>query len=840
MIDVISVNIDSNGKVKTSSKTLCNQYENGVAQFKLNVPPDWQDDSYFYYLCVVPPESAGIKQYAVPLTEEFIFLISSGITWHLGTWKFVFMVLNSELPDTGVVPTEGIVSISDSWEGSVNKSILNLDDLAEQPVDPNFTLLYTDLMALRNSVENIGEYAQAQGDYAKGVGEQLLQDKEDGVFDGEDGDDGVSPTVAVNTSTESTYTLDITDANGTITTPNLKGQQGNPGSPGNDGTSPTVTVHTSTSTEYTLDITDVNGTTTTPNLRGADGSDGQDGTDGTSPTVTVNTNTDTIYKLDITDVNGTITTPNLKGADGEPGTTTYSDLSDKPSINGVTLSGNKTSSALGLLSTSGGEMYGPINMRGYSINDVGRMNVTYTPSATTDVVNKRYADTKETASNKVTTIDANSTDTQYPSAKAVYDYATPKSTYGYVQEPATEGTNGQVLTTDGNGGRSWITVQGGGTSDYTQLTNKPSINSVALTGNKSLSDLGIADKSLYNDTTINTGRAANSTVGNNSAALGFPNTNIASGRDAFTTGIENTASGNDSFAEGEVNTASGEAAHVGGMDSTAAGDMSFAFGDSVEANGEASVALGRYTIAGSDNQFVTGKFNISDSNDAYAEIVGNGKWVTGTGAVRSNARTTDWSGNAWFAGNVYVGSTSGTNKDSGSKKLATEDYIDSLVVDGAKKTMLYNGKASSTAVLSGAIQQLSDSIYNYDMILVGFNCMVQNFGRSMEICDTIYPNNALIDWCDTTGAGASGAHHIYNSNQAHNNLYRIIWGFTDETHIRNIVSAHVNTGTYGWVDEGICYVVGYKFSSLPDGYATEQYVDNAIASAVTSAIGGSY
>ena len=31
----------------------------------------------------------------------------------------------------------------------------------------------------------------------------------------------------------------------------------------------------------------------------------------------------------------------------------------------------------------------------------------------------------------------------------------------------------------------------GGTSDYSQLTNKPSINSVTLSGNKSLSDLGI-------------------------------------------------------------------------------------------------------------------------------------------------------------------------------------------------------------------------------------------------------------------------------------------------------------------------------------------------------------
>ena len=35
-------------------------------------------------------------------------------------------------------------------------------------------------------------------------------------------------------------------------------------------------------------------------------------------------------------------------------------------------------------------------------------------------------------------------------------------------------------------------------------------------------------------------------------------------------------------------------------------------------------------------------------------------------------------GDAWFAGDVYVGSTSGTNKDEGSKKLATEEYVNNL------------------------------------------------------------------------------------------------------------------------------------------------------------------
>lgn len=62
-----------------------------------------------------------------------------------------------------------------------------------------------------------------------------------------------------------------------------------------------------------------------------------------------------------------------------------------------------------------------------------------------------------------------------------------------VDEPSSEGTDGQVLATNGSGGRYWKTVSGGGggTSDYTDLTNKPQINSVTLIGNKSLDDIGI-------------------------------------------------------------------------------------------------------------------------------------------------------------------------------------------------------------------------------------------------------------------------------------------------------------------------------------------------------------
>lgn len=49
------------------------------------------------------------------------------------------------------------------------------------------------------------------------------------VYDGEDGDDGFSPTITVKSSTSTEYILTITDKNGSYDTPNLKGSGGGGG-----------------------------------------------------------------------------------------------------------------------------------------------------------------------------------------------------------------------------------------------------------------------------------------------------------------------------------------------------------------------------------------------------------------------------------------------------------------------------------------------------------------------------------------------------------------------------------------------------------------------------------
>lgn len=173
----------------------------------------------------------------------------------------------------------------------------------------------------------------------------------------------------------------------------------------------------------------------------------------------------------------------------------------------------------------------------------------------------------------------------------------------------------------------------------------------------------------------------------NAHAEGYQTT--ASGYNSHAEGASTTASGTAAHAEGYSSTASGAYSHAEGLGTTASGPVSHAEGDYGEASGQSSHIEGEATIANRAYQHVQGKFNIQDDGGSiysdlgnYAHIVGNG---TATNA-RSNAHTLDWSGNAWFAGDVYVGSTSGKNKDAGSKKLATEDVFTGTdgVADGTK------------------------------------------------------------------------------------------------------------------------------------------------------------
>lgn len=128
----------------------------------------------------------------------------------------------------------------------------------------------------------------------------------------------------------------------------------------------------------------------------------------------------------------------ISSTGGTGGTTNYNDLTNKPQIGGTTLSGNKSAADLGLQS-------------------------------------------KIDASNKLSV--------------ALVDGAATSSDLAGKQNKLTSANAGTNVTITEESGVVKINATGGsgGTSDYTQLTNKPQINSIELSGNKGASDLGLLE-----------------------------------------------------------------------------------------------------------------------------------------------------------------------------------------------------------------------------------------------------------------------------------------------------------------------------------------------------------
>lgn len=128
-----------------------------------------------------------------------------------------------------------------------------------------------------------------------------------------------------------------------------------------------------------------------------------------------------------------------------------------------------------------------------------------------------------------------------------------------------------------------------------------------------------------------------------------------------------------------------------GCKNITSGGYSHAEGRSNTASGYSSHAEGYGNIASYDYTHVQGKYNMTGN---YAHIVGNGTSDT----ARSNAHVLDWSGNAWFAGDVYANGVPG--KAGTPKKLATEVPVSAT--DNGKVLSVVNGAWAAAAMSSGA------------------------------------------------------------------------------------------------------------------------------------------
>lgn len=223
-------------------------------------------------------------------------------TYQLEVKKSLVSQAGSIVMQVVITTSNGMIIKYDKFEMIVRDAIDANEELPEE------------YPSWKDTISEMLAQTQEAIEKAENTSNQLLKDKENGVFDGED---GFSPTTIVKIDTDTEYVLTITykDENGkiqTYDTPNLKGGGGGSGGGnGQDGFSPIATV-TQTDTGALIEITDKKGTTTASvnngkdgkdGKNGKDGEDGEDGEDGISPYVYLN-RTDTGAEITVVDVNG--------------------------------------------------------------------------------------------------------------------------------------------------------------------------------------------------------------------------------------------------------------------------------------------------------------------------------------------------------------------------------------------------------------------------------------------------------------------------------------------------------------------------------------------------------
>lgn len=206
----------------------------------------------------------------------------------------------------------------------------------------------------------------------------------------------------------------------------------------------------------------------------------------------------------------------------------------------------------------------------------------------------------------------------------------------------------------------------------------------------------------------------------------------AEGMCSHAEGDNTYANGICSHAEGYITYANGDYSHVEGYTTHADGNASHAEGYETYAIGPYSHAEGYETKASGDFQHVQGKYNIEDTENKYAHIVGNGKgW-----SARSNAHTIDWNGNAWFAGNVTIGTNEErlvTEKDINVILNSTDILVSNIhMVDQVNgKTyvvQMRNGNLVSTCIPEISIKRNPTKMTYYDG-----DCSIDTTGMVLEV-----------------------------------------------------------------------------------------------------------
>ena len=257
------------------------------------------------------------------------------------------------------------------------------------------------------------------------------------------------------------------------------------------------------------------------------------------------------------------------------------------------------------------------------------------------------------------------------------------------------------------------------------------------------------------------------------------------------------------------------------------------------ARGYACEARGRYTVADGSHgnlsgrpQETFGQFNIPDGTQKYIAIAGNGV----DDKHRSNAYMLDYDGNAYFSGNVKIGGTPTDDNDA-----ATKAYVDAH--SGSSKQGDWNQNDTTAA----------DYIKNRPGAYMGDETIYD--GTRTTALDVSGLYRAFLYPAFTLTAGNAyrvtfnGTAYVLTAQDKIAELNAIILGeltsdnkpdFTNYPFCVAIDKEGVDTvlvtetaGTYTLKVEAVgTSIVPLDSKFMPSGYATEEFVTNAINAAL--------
>jgi len=199
--------------------------------------------------------------------------------------------------------------------------------------------------------------------------------------------------------------------------------------------------------------------------------------------------------------------------------------------------------------------------------------------------------------------------------------------------PNADGTNGQVLQTDGTGTLSWATA-GGGVTGFTGSQNTSSPNNTVnasrllVSASSTNADFVVQPKgtgAILAQLPDNTATGGNKR-GARAVDLQMQRTlanQVASGSNSFTTGSDNVASGSYGTALGYLNTASGTYSTAIGVGNTCSADYAVGLGGSNSVSGAGAVALGYNNIASSNASIALGQQLTSNGSYSVATNFNN-------------------------------------------------------------------------------------------------------------------------------------------------------------------------------------------------------------------------